>query len=105
MTNRKKTKSNQRKPRSEEYKVEALKLADTIGVTAAAAQLGVQTSQIYAWRSKLHRQESSSDAENRLLDENAALKRQLAESKQEVDFLKKRRHTSRRTTSEVCLCP
>ena len=33
--------------------------------------------------------ESTSEAERRLQEENAALKRQLAEKKLEVDFLKK----------------
>ena len=89
MSNSRKTKSKNRKPYSEEYKAEALKLANTLGVTAAATELGLHSSQIYAWRTKSQRQESTSDAESRLLDENIALKRQLAESKQELDFLKK----------------
>lgn len=89
MSQTRKTKSKNRKPYSEEYKVEALKLAATLGVTVAATELGLQASQIYAWRSKIRRQETTSDAESRLLDENTALKRQLAESKQELDFLKK----------------
>jgi len=89
MSNRKKSTKRARVVRSDEYKIEALKLADTVGVTAAAEQLGLQTSQLYAWRMKFRRIESTSDAERRLQEENAALKRQLAEKKMEVDFLKK----------------
>lgn len=40
MTTRKKAKMPQRNPRSDEYKKESVKLADTVGVTAAAKQLG-----------------------------------------------------------------
>lgn len=45
-----------------EYRVEALKLADSIGVTAAASQLGIQTSQIYSWRTKVRLDQSQSAA-------------------------------------------
>lgn len=89
MTNRKKSAKKQRKPYSEEYRQEALKLAENVGATAAAAELGIHTSQLYAWRSKLKREESTSDAEKRLLTENARLKRELLEQKEENLFLKK----------------
>ena len=88
MTNRKKSKKTSRKPYSEEFKTEAIKLADKIGATAAAEELGVYTSQLYAWRSKLKREESTSDAEKRLMAENAKLKRELLEQKEENLFLK-----------------
>ena len=65
MSNRKKSAKRARVVRSDEYKIEALKLADTVGVTAAAEQLGLQTSQLYAWRMKFRRIESTSDAERR----------------------------------------
>ena len=89
MTTRKKAKKPQRVPRSDEYKKEAVKLADTVGVTQAAKQLGIHTTQIYNWRGKLRVKESRTDAEIRLMDENARLTRELAEKKQENDFLKK----------------
>jgi len=89
MTTRKKSKKQERIPRSEEYKKDAVKLADTVGATQAAKQLGVHTTQIYAWRNKLRVQESRTEAETRLMDENARLKAELAEKKQENDFLKK----------------
>lgn len=89
MTTRKKSKKPQRLVRSDEYKKDAVKLADTVGVTEAAKQLGVHTTQIYNWRNKLRIKEARSEAENRLMDENARLTRELAEKKQENDFLKK----------------
>ena len=67
MTNRKKPKKPARKPYSDEFKAEAIKLAEKIGATAAAEELGIYTSQLYSWRSKLKREESTSDAEKRLM--------------------------------------
>ena len=89
MTTRKKTKKAVRTPHSDEYKKEAVKLADTVGVSAAAKQLGIHTTQIYNWRGKLRVKETRTEAEIRLMDENARLTRELAEKKQENDFLKK----------------
>lgn len=45
MTTRKKTKKVVRAPRSDEYKKDAVKLADTVGVAAAAKQLGIHTAE------------------------------------------------------------
>lgn len=89
MTTRKKTKKPERVTRSEEYKKDAVKLSETVGVTEAARQLGIHTTQIYNWRNKLRIKESRTEAEIRLMDENARLTRELAEKKQENDFLKK----------------
>jgi transposase len=91
MTNRRKPtkKPSKRESYPQEFKTEAVKLADSVGTTQAARELKLQTSQIYSWRSSLARKESTSKAENRLLTENAALKRQLAEQKEEMAFLKK----------------
>jgi transposase len=89
MTARKKTKKQSRQRYPDEYKAEAVKLAERVGTSAAAEELGIQASQIYNWRTKIRHAESSSDAENRLLTENASLKRQLAEQKEELALLKK----------------
>lgn len=89
MTQRKKKKAAERKSYPTEYKAEAVKLSDKLGATEAARQLGIQSSQIYNWRAKLRREESSSEAEQRLMAENAKLKRELAEQKEETEFLKK----------------
>ena len=53
-----KTVSTSKKPRkqhSPEFRSEALKLAERIGVTAAARELSLYESQLYNWRSKISR--------------------------------------------------
>lgn len=47
MTTRKKSKKPQRLVRSDEYKNDVVKLADTIGVADATAQLGIHTTLLY----------------------------------------------------------
>ncbi len=87
-----KTVSTSKKPRkqhSPEFRSEALKLAERIGVTAAARELSLYESQLYAWRSKLQQQMSSSERESELAAENARLKRQLAEQAEELAILQK----------------
>lgn len=74
---------------SDEYKSEALKLAEKVGFAAATKQLGLHESQLYAWRSKLRQKESSSDAEQRQAAEIVRLKRQLVEQSEELAILKK----------------
>jgi len=74
---------------SDEYKAEALKLADKVGVGLAAKQLGRHESQLYGWRGKARQKASSSDAEQRQAIEIAQLKRQLAEQAEELAILKK----------------
>ncbi len=56
---------------------------------SASSQLGVHESQLYGWRSRARRDESTSEAEQRLAAENARLKRQLAEQAQELAIVKK----------------
>lgn len=87
-----KTVSTSKKPRkqhSPEFRSEALKLAERIGVTAAARELSLYESQLYAWRSKLQQQMSSSERESELAAENARLNRQLAEQAEELAILQK----------------
>ncbi|MEW3541308.1 transposase, partial [Escherichia coli] len=74
---------------SPEFLSEALKLAERIGVAAAARELSLYESQLYAWRSKLQQQMSSSERESELAAENARLKRQLAEQAEELAILQK----------------
>ena len=78
-----------RKQYSAEYKTEALALAARVGVAAAAQQLGLHESQIYAWRGKAKREQKQSAAERQLAAENAGLKRQLAEQAEELAILEK----------------
>ncbi len=72
-----------------EFKEEALALAKKVGVAEAAAQLKLQSSQLYAWRVKAETVARRTETEQALVVENARLKRQLAEKEQEVAILKK----------------
>lgn len=78
-----KTSKKPRKQHSPEFRNEALKLAEHIGVAAAARELNLYESQLYAWRSKQQQQMTSSERESELTTENARLKRQLAEQAEE----------------------
>ena len=89
MTRQAKQEKAARKRYSPEYKAEALALAARVGVTAAAQQLGLHESQLYAWRGKAKREQSQGEAERQLAAENARLKRQLAERTEELAILKK----------------
>ena len=87
-----------KKPRKQhppEFRNEALKLAERIGVAAAARELSLYESQLYAWRSKQQQQMSSSERESELAAENVRLKRQLAEQAEELAILQKAATTSR----------
>lgn len=73
-----KTVSTSKKPRkqhSPEFRSEALKLAERIGVTAAARELSLYESQLYNWRSKQQNQQTSSERELEMSTEIARLKR------------------------------
>ena len=74
---------------SQQYKDESLALAEKLGVAAAARQLGLHESQLYNWRSKARLSQDKSAVEERLLVENARLKRQLAEQNEELAIVKK----------------
>ena len=75
---------------SDGYRQEALALADRIGVAAAARELGIHASQLYQWRSKAQlQQQDTSERERSLAEENARLKRQLAEANEELAITKK----------------
>jgi transposase len=79
----------ERKRHSEEYKREALALADQVGVAVAAEQLGLHDSQLYGWRNKQRLEQGRSEQDRQLAEENARLKRQLAEQAEELAILKK----------------
>jgi transposase len=78
-----------RQRHSQQYKTESLALAEKIGIPAAAKQLGLHESQLYSWRSKARISQERSAVEERLLVENARLKRQLAEQAEELAIVKK----------------
>lgn len=76
---------------SKEFKVEALKLSDEIGVKKAAAQLGIQYYTIAEWRknrkaAELVLKPVLTDDELRI--RNSALERENAELKRANDILK-----------------
>jgi transposase len=77
-----------RKQHTPEFRQEALKLAERIGVAAAARELSLYESQLYGWRKK-QQQLTSSARESELDAENARLKRQLAEQAEELAILQK----------------
>jgi len=89
MTKSVSTKKQPRKQHTPEFRQEALKLAERIGVAAAARELSLYESQLYAWRTKQQQQLTSSERENELATENARLKRQLAEQAEELAILQK----------------
>ncbi len=74
---------------SSEFKAEALKLAEKVGVAAAARQLSLHESQIYGWREAVKKDTTTSRREQELAAEVANLKRQLAEQAEELDIVKK----------------
>lgn len=89
MTIKTATKNTNRRRHSPEFRKEALALAGKIGVSKAAKQLGLDDSQIYAWRSKAQSERDQSEIEQMLAAENARLKRLLAEQSEELAIIKK----------------
>ncbi len=61
MTKAVSTSKKPRKQHTPEFRNEALKLAERIGVAAAARELSLYESQLYVWRSKLKNAHSSSE--------------------------------------------
>jgi transposase len=89
MTRADKSSRTNRRRHSPEFKTEALALVERVGVSAAAAQLGLHESQLYGWRSKARAQQERGAVEQELAAENARLKRQLAEQAEELSIVKK----------------
>ena len=82
-------KTKTRKRYSQEFKQEALTLAEKLGVSAAARELGLHESQLYNWRLKARTARNQSETERDQAVEIARLKRQLAEKTEELAILKK----------------
>ena len=89
MSRQTQTKKATRKRYAEEFKVEALALADKVGVAAAARELGLYESQLYGWRTKARAERDQSETERAQAAEIARLKRQLAEREEELAIAKK----------------
>jgi transposase len=82
------TKKN-RKTYTAEFKTEALKLAERVGVAEAARQLKLYETQIYNWRNALEKKSTTSQREAELAAEVAKLRRQLADQAEDLAILKK----------------
>ena len=78
-----------RRRHTEEFKREALGLAEKIGVSEAARELGLHSSQLYGWRSKAELVKTRGQIDQEQAKENARLKRLLAEKNEELAILKK----------------
>lgn len=94
-------KTAERRRYTAEYRREALLLADKVGVTEAAKQLGLHESQLYSWRSKDRLERGQSDVEKQQALEILRLKRQLAEKTEDLTILKKRPRTLPRGAEEA----
>ena len=82
-------KTTSRKRYSEEFKAEALALAEGLGVAAAAKELGLHGSQLYDWRVKARAEQNQSETERNQAAEIARLKRKVAEQAEELAIVKK----------------
>ncbi len=83
------TKSSKIRPRhSQQYKTESLTLAEKVGVPTTAKQLGLYERQVYSLRSKVRLSQERRSVEERFLEENARLKRQVAEQAEELGIVK-----------------
>lgn len=76
-----------RKHYSSECRIEALMVAEHI---ATAPELRFYKSQLYALRSKIQKQKTSSERENELAAESARLKRQLTKQPEELAIIQKK---------------
>ncbi len=75
---------------SKEFKSEALKLSDEIGVKKAAEQLGLHYNTIADWRKLRKRKQESemTESASELLSRNRQLEKENAELKQANEILK-----------------
>ena len=97
----------QKKTYTQEFKREAVRLAQTSGkpITQVARELGISDASIHQWRKELaeHGPEAfpGSGHQMALEEENRRLKRELERTRQERDILKKQSVSSRTASCEV----
>jgi len=85
-----------RKKLSKEFKLEALKLAEEIGVPRAAKDLGISDSLLYRWRKAAEAEGADAFRGNGRLTERDEELRKL---RQEVKVLKQEREILKKATS------
>ncbi len=84
-----KSRTTVRRRFSDEFKQEALALAERVGVSAAATDLGLSSSLLYGWRQKAQLVKARGQVDQEQAREIVRLKRQLAEQAEELAILKK----------------
>ena len=89
MTKQTGKKTTTRRQHTPEFRTEALALAEKVGVSRAAKELGLHESQLYGWRTKARAVQARSEVEQQQAVEIARLKRQLAEQAEELAIVKK----------------
>ena len=95
MTKPASTRKTPRKQYTPEFRDEALKLAERIGVAAAARELSLYESPLYNWSSKQQQRMISSARENKLAAEIPASSDSWLSGMKSWPFSKRPRHTSR----------
>ena len=97
---------------TDEFRVEAVRLAESIGGNKAAKRLGIPDSSLWNWlqlsrAGKLKATDGMAVPVKRSLAEaeaeNARLRRELASTKLDLEIVKKRRRISRRNRGEIRL--
>ena len=84
-----KSKKKQRQHYSDEFKRDAVALADKVGTTQACEELNITSASLYSWRQKQKYEATKSGRERAKDTEIAKLKRELAEKNEELAILKK----------------
>ncbi|TCV31196.1 IS3 family transposase [Vibrio crassostreae] len=87
---------------SPEFKAETLKLAEKLGVAAAARQLSLHESQIYGWRKATKKNSNISQREQELAVEVAKLKKAVGRASRRARNRKKGRHLLREKSKVNC---
>lgn len=76
-----------------EERIEALKLAEKIGVAAAAQRLGIKDGTIYAWKARGKKQKMVLDnsgrqmSEEEIKAENDRLRKELKRAQEDIEIL------------------
>lgn len=83
------TEKKQRRKFDKAFKKEALLLALRVGVKQAAQDLGLQSTQIYAWRSQARNVQAGQEVRDNEAKELERLRKVVKRQKEELEILKK----------------